>query len=418
MSRRESMNLVRQDVKQTSSEQTTVDHGNNTPLDNAAILQLVVKLTQCMTKPESEARNAEIREIANTIEGFKEQAAESGRRVETRKFDIPISKMPELGENDNCIIKPKELGISTLRYSRENSKEVIAWLSRVASVCKGRTKRVWLETLARSVTGDIYLDILEFQEDETLEVMDITSRIEHKWGDVLTPREAQAKLTKFPPIRSGKEVVHKLEEVETLAKWACRNDTKEQRAYKVPDLTVAVFRRCIPHSALTSITDRNDLLIQMGSPEYGVADWKREIVRYFRQNVELMAESQTMRKGEESINKVHQSGQYTPYANNGEYTPENDYRNEPQGGSATAVQGSGINFLDAPKVQFAEGICRIFPATVGVERDECMKCGSKEHFMKGKGSENCPYRRDKLVEKCNRCQRGGHESSKCIRRQK
>ncbi len=55
----------------------------------------------------------------------------------------------------------------------------------------------------------------------------------------------------------------------------------------------------------------------------------------------------------------------------------------------------------------------IIPDSLGVERNECFKCGSKNHFFKGKSSFRCPYKDQPLASKCTNCGKGGHKPELC-----
>jgi hypothetical protein len=84
-----------------------------------------------------------------------------------------------------------------------------------------------------------------------------------------------------------------------------------------------------------------------------------------------------------------------------------------------------VNFLlgedheDIREVKTPKGFkFRVNATELGVERDECLKCGEKGHFMKGRNARNCRYFKDSLTMKCTRCNKGGHNSSKCHRSSK
>ena len=63
----------------------------------------------------------------------------------------------------------------------------------------------------------------------------------------------------------------------------------------------------------------------------------------------------------------------------------------------------------------AHVVYRVVASDYGVERDECLKCGLKGHFMRGKNRKKCPLRNRPLAPKCPSCGKGGHLPEYCPR---
>lgn len=60
---------------------------------------------------------------------------------------------------------------------------------------------------------------------------------------------------------------------------------------------------------------------------------------------------------------------------------------------------------------------RITPAMVGVNNDECMRCGLRGHRAFGPDSKACPLRDDYIVQSpCSHCHKGGHLATRCPNR--
>jgi hypothetical protein len=77
--------------------------------------------------------------------------------------------------------------------------------------------------------------------------------------------------------------------------------------------------------------------------------------------------------------------------------------------SAAEAADDSVNVL-------AVGQMRLSPAALGVERDECMRCGGKGHRAFGPDSAVCGLRHELITDTpCPKCKKGGHLEKHCQR---
>jgi len=112
-----------------------------------------------------------------------------------------------------------------------------------------------------------------------------------------------------------------------------------------------------------------------------------------------------------------------PYYQNPTYAPNQIQAvlNADGDGSDDDLEADEIALCQAVSEDFrhyqtGDGVVyRVNAADYGVDRDECVKCGQKGHFMRGRTSKACPLKRQRLAPKCTACGKGGHLPELCPR---
>jgi len=395
-------------------------------------------------------------------------------REATKAFPPPLCKAFAPGDRQN---EPrfKDLNVATFK-PEDDRHSVIAWLNQVIAACNGWPERVFLQALVRFSSGKAQV-MIEQWVDEGKHFREILPLIERAFGNLYTPEEAQRRL--FDMNLGTNESLDALaSRVKAMVRLATRLDVEPTKTANQKTLSLASFYQALPAKIKEQIAEVRQATERSSKEEWTFEICLREANRIWEiqrhiykdgsssskihhsQEVDRVDEDQSRHsrtdnynsastvwndyysRGRSSSRRRSQSrGRYdrrdgsrgsrrdSPYRNRRRSTSRNrrvsrieDQESDDEGQYMSAEL---VNFLlgedheDIREVKTPKGFkFRVNATELGVERDECLKCGEKGHFMKGRNARNCRYFKDSLTMKCTRCNKGGHNSSKCHRSSK
>ena len=405
---------------------------------------------------------------SQTIEGFGQALrfhADKNLKELQHKSAIPG---PVLGNSTDIDIKARDRGIY---ICDGESTDFATWMSRINNACYGLTAEKWLEVAARHATGRLLTVLMHWQrtiaDGNKATPQEIINRCDLTFGRSLTPSQAEEQLRKmkFKP----DEDVHLLTaRISSIAAMATIELEEPEKTYSRERQSKNALMHACPYELRLELSRQIKERAAAGRVQYTFHELAREAHDLttrgeFRLQHTPINQVQETRSSDEEDNEQVLNANFArkrfPRKNrfkntefrrsNYKYKKRNprktgnyprnirnvDEASEDDSGSET-IQEIDVNestdeeandeiesdvvseYEDACiyNIKTSKGVKRVFTGSLGVSYGECLKCGSPDHFMKGEGSERCPYKKDPLTSKCTKCGKGGHHAFKCHRK--
>ena len=417
----------------------------------AVVLNILKKITSTVVTDDAE-RSSLTSAIDEVVAVISQENNHAGAAMNWK----PVIEPPSFGTEANKHVNAKASGIF---ICDGDTADYLIWLQRINNACKGFTPEKWLETLAAHSAGRL-LKVLtyfqdEYRETKQIDPQEIINRTAFAFGVALNALDAQEKLRKIR-LDPKDDVLTIAAKIWSLTEVAVREHAKEDQVRTRELLGRQSFMGCLPnllHEELKRIT-RNRA--QAGEAEMDFRELTKQAQKLTTiGGFSLRSGTMNRIRPEESdeegeVNYIPQGGQDTrlgshlnkyPYVRDEHsnqrrptyqhprYTRDQHRRSGGIHVLEIEDQMDGVNLnMDVNVVEdlTADGVIyavdtkfgrkKIYSGSLGVGRGECLKCGSADHFMNGRGSESCPYKQEPLVARCTSCHKGGHNATLCVRK--
>lgn len=362
--------------------------------------------------------------------------------------------MPEFGDNDTLVVKAKENGI----YICDGTSNCFrTWMNRINHATKGATPERWLAIASSHSSGDLLRALEIYQRrlnrGEPLEPREIINRCEVSFGPARSPKDAIVQLQSLR-LKSGEDITGLEGRIEALVEIAVREHEAEEKEPARERMSIDALLTALPSGLGDELRRKIRQRAENAQTRFRFGQLTQEahdLVASGGYSLNTRHASQVLddsNSEDEGVNAVHLGAGYTgtrtakteyPFRTNRRSSPSR-YRRYPKrrpnyrsqrinvltddAGEPELLEGPNIevdiNILESDeddfvyKVDTAHGRRTFSGSSLGVSRNECLKCASTEHRVSGPGSENCPYYNDKITSKCPSCHRGGHSASRCV----